>query len=127
MESQYKKIKIFLKKCSVPGLPGCPVLGGGWSVVEWTGLVVSSQWWLLHRGLCQGEREPGGWRVESGHYTIYNNHHTPDQQLPGIQGPDLPSLPSLPLQPSTYLHYHPHHDPHQTLKADYMENLLLPD
>ena len=49
---------------------------------------------LRHRGLCQGEREPGGWRVA----TIYNNHHTQDQQLPRARpsSPNIPTVTTIP-------------------------------
>ena len=38
----------------------------------------------------RGSREDGEWRVA----TIYNNHHSPDQQLPGTI-PSIPSIPSI--------------------------------
>ena len=74
-------------------------------------LVVSSHFSvvLLHRGLCQGEREPGGWRVATTTTTttIYNNHHAPDQQLPGTS-----HQPFQPFQPFHHSHScHHYHDP----------------
>ena len=98
------------KACSLGcAVHGCWVLGGGWSE-EWGVRSVGSHFsvLLLHRGLCQGEREPGGWRVATTTTTttttIYISHQAPDQQLPGTC--------HQPFQPFHHSHScHHYHDP----------------